>query len=42
MESRPTVIGIQHHRLATLFLLEHRLKRGNSVKADERDDVEVG
>ncbi|KAK4038855.1 hypothetical protein C8A01DRAFT_47573 [Parachaetomium inaequale] len=34
------VIGVQHHRLATLFLLEHRLKPGDSVKADERDEVE--
>jgi hypothetical protein len=38
----PTVIGVQHHRLAKLFLLDHRLRAGNSMKAKERASVEVG
>lgn len=39
---RSTVIGVQHHRLAKLFLLEHRIKSGSPVPLDERRDIEVG
>lgn len=38
----PTVIGVQHHRLARLFLLDHRLRPGNLMKAKERASIEVG
>ncbi|KAH6846981.1 hypothetical protein B0I37DRAFT_310474 [Chaetomium sp. MPI-CAGE-AT-0009] len=33
-------IGVQHHRLARLFLLDHRLRPGNLMKAKERASVE--
>ncbi|KAL2169235.1 hypothetical protein VTG60DRAFT_6315 [Thermothelomyces hinnuleus] len=34
------VIGVQHHRLARLFLLDHRIKSGALVRAEERNEVE--
>ncbi|KAK4153637.1 hypothetical protein C8A00DRAFT_43455 [Chaetomidium leptoderma] len=34
------VIGVQHHRLAKLILLDLRIKSGNPVTADERCEVE--
>ncbi|KAL2148430.1 hypothetical protein VTH82DRAFT_2350 [Thermothelomyces myriococcoides] len=34
------VIGVQHHRLARLFLLEHRIKSGAPVRAEERFQIE--
>ncbi|KAL2159056.1 hypothetical protein VTH06DRAFT_2815 [Thermothelomyces fergusii] len=34
------VIGVQHHRLARLFLLDHRIKSGVLVHAEDRIQVE--
>ncbi|KAK4120968.1 hypothetical protein N657DRAFT_578711, partial [Parathielavia appendiculata] len=34
------VIGVQHHRLAKLFLLEHRIKSGNARTPDETYEVQ--
>lgn len=42
LTTRTKVIGVQHHRLATLFLLEYRIKSGSPATADERHNVEVG
>lgn len=38
---QPVVISIQHHRLAKLFLLDHRLKPSSPVTAEEREAVRV-
>jgi hypothetical protein len=36
-----SVIGVQHHLLAKLFLLEHRIKSSNVGPSDEMSEVEV-
>lgn len=35
------VIGVQHHLLAKLFLLDHRLRSETHLTPSERDEIKV-